>query len=103
MSSPARIAGYPISGSPRQLTPADARALGDLLTRDDSYDFEIARRCANSAWLGARFDGQGSSVEVAFGKPCDQVVFAWRTPSGVKQWGSIVTPEVASAFAALVQ
>jgi hypothetical protein len=99
-----RICGYPISSKLRPLQPEEAASLGALLLADESYQFDLERRCKNARNLGARFEGSnGERVEAILGVPCDQLRFSWRRAGAVEQWGSITTEEASAEIAAIIE
>jgi hypothetical protein len=92
-----RIVGYPADTPFRSVAvPTTARLL-DILTRDASYDFDIAIRCANSRLVGIRFL-TAPAVEVAIGTPCNQVIWAYRSGGGTGRWGAVLSKQGADAL-----
>jgi hypothetical protein len=99
-----RVAGYPVASKLRSLGAEEAERIGALLLDDESYQFDLERRCANKSWLGARFEGEGGErVEAALGIPCNQLILVWRSSGTVQRWGSITADEAATAMTALVE
>lgn len=100
-TSRSRVVGHPAAAL-RDLTAEQAEQVGRLLTDDASYLFDgPVNRCANRSWLGLRFDGASGAVEVALGKPCDQILFAWTAPD-TKRWGARMTAAAAERLRGLL-
>ncbi len=99
-----RIVGYPMLGTPQEVSSADRETIARTLLDDASYDFTVERRCRNATLVGVRFEGaSGSSVEVAIGMPCAQVLVARPAQSGaVGSWYGLMRQETADALVAIV-
>jgi hypothetical protein len=99
-----RVAGYPVATKLRPLPPAETTRIGELLLADESYQFDVVRRCANKSWVGARFeDDGGERVEAALGIPCNQLILVWRNAGTVQRWGAVTTDEAATEMTKIIE
>jgi hypothetical protein len=96
-----RIVGYPADTPFRSVAAPNTARLLEILTRDASYDFDIAIRCANSRLVGIRFL-TAPAVEVAIGTPCNQVIWAYHSVGGTGRWGAVLSKEGADALIPLL-
>ncbi|MCA9664847.1 MAG: hypothetical protein KC503_04640 [Myxococcales bacterium] len=102
MRSRKTIVGYPPRGPLRALATDKAAAAGVLVLDDSSHHFGLRRRCANKRWHGARFERDGTLVELIVGTPCDQLIIARRTKRGAALWGVVMRRAAATKLRRLL-
>ncbi len=95
LQSEATIAGYPVEGAAQTLDQAARATIVDTLFDDASYQWGLARRCANDYLIGLRFTTPAAKVEFALGMPCEQAFFVFATGDEVTSIGHVATTAAA--------
>lgn len=89
LTSTERIAGYPVVGELKNLSPEKSAQLAKLLLDKNNYR-NILKRCANQYFHGIRFSKGEQKVEIAIGVACQQTVMVIQDDKGIKWWGSVL-------------
>ena len=97
-----RIAGYPIDGKLITLSPSDSALIKNTLLNDAEYVTPLIR-CANKTFYGIRFLANNDKIEFALGKPCNQVIWAFRGINAPEQWGSVMNGQQADKIISIIK
>lgn len=98
-----RIMGYRIEGRIRPVAQDAMQPLTELVLADSSYTAAGPEaRCANTSFVGLRFNNNNEKAEFALGIPCNQAFWGSAPEGRVTRWSSNMTPAAAAQVIAAV-